>query len=398
MPNTFNYVKQDGSMGQFQADTPDQALGSMPSDADPNSGVQLNNLVVTSRPAKIQGMKDSTELTRALSSFGLNEPTTVNSTTDKTNDISSTYMSTLEKIAKQSDLATRNVINEINRSKMESKKNLDTQYDNYKRGLQLLGIQSNTAQSTPDLLMGHIQEAENQHQTKLQDLDSKVTKALLEAETARSKNDLEMLNTKMKYVKELKDAQKEEIKNYYDTLNSTTKAADIQAHQIYDTLNTLNDDEKEQFLLAVSKKFKLPIGTLMQALQDEQLKRETADVNLANKKRLLKGTSKSTGSVTGTAGKGGTDGTFSYSPQDLIDYKSFLNQGGTGPDGTYYSPRGTDGYVDPGAYNAIYTDWKKKGGTLSGFLKKFPIESVNPEGYEMLVADLKPKKKSSRSS
>lgn len=90
-----------------------------------------------------------------------------------------------------------------------------------------------------------------------------------------------------------------------------------------------------------------------------------------------------------TAG-GGTDGSFKYSADDISQYANFFNQGGQAPDGTKYNARGSDGFVDPGAYTAAYTDWIKNGGTPQGFQKKFPVTNVNPESYSKLPKALQP--------
>lgn len=103
----------------------------------------------------------------------------------------------------------------------------------------------------------------------------------------------------------------------------------------------------------------------------------------------------STGSGKGIA-KGGTDGGFSYSADDIGQYTTLLNQGGKGPDGTSYKPRGDDGFVDPNAYIAAYQDWisKDNNGTPQGFVKKFPVAgNVNPAAYSELPTALQPKAK-----
>ncbi len=89
----------------------------------------------------------------------------------------------------------------------------------------------------------------------------------------------------------------------------------------------------------------------------------------------------------------GTDGSFKYTSDDVAQYSNFFNQGGQGPKGEKYNPRGTDGYVDPGAYTAAYEDWIQNGGTPQGFVKKFPVSNVNPESYAKLPKALQPKPK-----
>lgn len=88
----------------------------------------------------------------------------------------------------------------------------------------------------------------------------------------------------------------------------------------------------------------------------------------------------------------GTDGTYSYTQSDVGTYSGFLDTGGTDPSGTRYNGRGSDGYVDPGAYTYALNDWVKNGGTPGGFAKKFPVKTnVNPASYEQLPEAIRPK-------
>jgi hypothetical protein len=87
---------------------------------------------------------------------------------------------------------------------------------------------------------------------------------------------------------------------------------------------------------------------------------------------------------------GGTDGGYVYTGDDIASGTSFLNEGGTLADGTVFNGRGTDGYVDPGAYVLLYNNWIKQNGTPQGFLKKFPLKNVNPVSYPSLPLALQP--------
>lgn len=88
------------------------------------------------------------------------------------------------------------------------------------------------------------------------------------------------------------------------------------------------------------------------------------------------------------------DGSFSYTTADTATYSNFLNKGGATPDGVTYNKRGSDSYVDPGAYIYAYNDWIKQGGTPAGFVKNFPVASnVNPASYSLLPAGIQPKAK-----
>lgn len=395
MPNTYNYIDTSGSMKQTQADTPESAISSAPGIA-PDSGVQLvqpptNNLVVSSGPANSEFNDHSSELSKMLGQLGNTQNPNPNSDTPTVGNTSDSYTQMLDGLSKTSDASTKALIGTINASRANRANALNTQYSDYKQGLQLLGIQHNEAQATPDLLMGHIQQAENEHQAKLQALDVETNKALMDAEKAQKEGDLSILKEKMSYVKELKAEKQNILKNIADNLSYETKIADTEAAQYYDKLNTLNPADKEAFLTALSKKFNVSLGSLTKAMVTEKERRDKVALDTADKKSIIAARGKTTGGGSGTsAGKGGTDGTYTYTADDLAAYKNLLN---SGTEDNKFNGRGDDGYFDPYTFNLAYKDWKKNGGTAAGFLKKFPLTNINPEGgYDIIHADLKPKK------
>lgn len=270
--------------------------------ADQNNALlgklQPNQLINTSSSSRTNFAKNSANLDMMLSKFGLGGTETTNPadpnaktptegadkaipTLDSTTD---PYISALNKMSATSDKSSQILINNIIATKQRRENSLNKDFENYKGGLQLLGIETNQAQATPDLLMGHIQEAETAHHDKLVELDSELAKALTDADLARSDKDFSTLKEKMSYIKELKKAKVDELKSLNDTLSSTQKNAEIEAHEIFDSYNTLEDTDKEAFILAVSKKYKIPPTALIQALVDEKAKREGDAIDLASKK------------------------------------------------------------------------------------------------------------------
>lgn len=322
-----------------------------------------SNITSTSGPARMQFSKDSMALDNALKMFnvGTSQPQDPNKPVDP-NVVNDPYMASLDAMAARSDASINMLIKTIQGAKQRSANKVNADYENYKGGLQLLGIQHNEAQSSPDLLMGHIKEAENQHQAKLQELDSEEAKALLEADMARKDNDFKIVKEKMDYVNQLKKDKIEELKNYHSTISDQSKTAGIEAHDIYDTLNTLADSEKEQFIQAVAKKFNLPLGSLVTALADEKSKRESADLKTQNTESIIakRGT---TGSSGGTKKKLTQD----QAAQKVADQ---LN-----------SRKGTDNYISPEDYIKAREVWVDEGGfTQASFDSRFKSK-VNPKSY-----------------
>lgn len=113
---------------------------------------------------------------------------------------------------------------------------------------------------------------------------------------------------------------------------------------------------------------------------------DKVDASLANTRSTIAKRGSTGGGSSGN--KGGTDGTFNYTADDVTKLKNLLSNGTT--DGTF-AGRGADTYVDPGAYAHAYASWKAQGGTAAGFLKKAPLTEVNPASIPSLPADLQPK-------
>lgn len=243
-----------------------------------------NNLVVTSGPAKQQFAQTSSDLSKMLATLN-QQPVVVGAekdtpSLDNTNDA---YTQTLDRIAGSSDEATKALVSSIQAGRQNQKNSVDSTYENYKSGLQLLGIQHNEAQATPDLLMGHIQQAENEHQAKITQLDIETNKALMDAKKAETEGKLSILKEKMAYVKQLKDEKNNYLKNIADQMTAQKTIADVQAGQYYDALEKLNPADKEKFLIALAKKNNLPVGSLVDALTKEKERRDDRDLTRADK-------------------------------------------------------------------------------------------------------------------
>lgn len=308
------------------------------------------------------GAKNSADLNALIASFGASPEAPTNPKNDPNSaNYTDSYIEGLTGMASRSDAATQRLIANVEAQRQRNANKVDTQYDNYKSGLQLLGIQHNDAQFTPDLLQGHLQQAENEHTQKIQDLDAELNKAIADATDAQANNDFKILDEKMKYIKELKKAQKDEIGNMYDTLSKQSKAAGEEAHQIYDTLNTLNADDQETFLHAIAKKFNIPIGSLVQSLADEKAKRETEDVKIKNAKATL--AKKSTTGGGGTATFKISKGIATLTPQ-------------------FESIKGADNYIDPYEWVKARTAWNNQGGTDASFNTSFK-KYLNPKSYKL---------------
>lgn len=255
-------------------------LGAMPDPSNINlirEGASINlpgknQLVATSGKAKAETAMYSNELDKALKNVGVTNPAygsqseqTPSAAVPNENN-SDPMMSMLNKMETTSNDSTKAIIASIRAARQNNATSVDKQYDTYKRGLQLLGVQSGMSESSPDILLSHINQAENEHRAKIQQLDGEEAKAIMDAENARTEKNFSLFKEKMAYVRQVKQDKQNEMKNLYDTLTATKGIADIQAAQVYDTLQSLPDADKEVYLQKIAEKYKLPVASLISAV------------------------------------------------------------------------------------------------------------------------------------
>lgn len=322
---------------------------------------QPTSSVVSTNDIHRDGAKNSSYLTNLLSNLGNgvqqpnpNDPTNVNSP-----NYSDAVTQGLDAMSARSDAATKRLIQNVQATRVRNGNAVDTDYNNYKSGLQLLGIQHNDAQFTPDLLQGHIQQAENEHMQKINDLDMELNKAVADATDAQENNDFKTLQEKTDYIKQLKQDQKTAITDMYTGLSNQTKSSDIEAHDIYDSLQTLDPNDQEAFINAVANKFNLPVAALVQSLADEKGKRTTADLKTQNSQATLDKKSGSGGSST---------------------FKISTNVAKISPQ--FEAIKGGDGYIDPQKWVTARANWNKLGGTDASFNTTFK-KYLNPASYAL---------------
>lgn len=374
-----------------------------------------SKLIVTAGPTQKQGAQDSSDLANILNKYGLSNTTSAPGTPSTpssgatpastgTDTPTDPYSSLLTQISNNSDAATKNLISGIQATEQNNENKVNEQYDSYTRGLQLLGIQHNQATFGPDVLAANINKAKNDQHEKLQELQVAEAKAISDANTAKLNGNLAVLKEQMANIKQIQADKATALKNYYTQITQSPKLAAAQidpasAQAMLTSMNTLDDTDKEAFIHAVATKFGLDPAAVVASLSSVVTASDKADLAKKNAQATLQNKLNPKSKSGGV--KGGTDGTYSYTADDITGGDALLGSGGKGPDGVTYNGRGKDGYVDPGAYIALYDSWvNKNNGTPKGFLTKFPLKNVNPKAYSQLPKALQPadKKASGRSS
>ncbi len=323
-----------------------------------------SNLISTSGPSKSAFSNNSNALSLALQNLGGGITPPDNSVEGTNNDPIMQHFATLQS---NSDAASKSLIASTQALYQNQMNKVNQQYENYKGGLQQLGIEHNEAQFTPDLLAGHIQQAATEQLDKIHGLQAEESKTLIDAQKAKEEGDFRTLQSKMDYLKQIKADKANAIKTMYDNISAVDKVAGIEAHDIYDTLQGLDKNSQEAFIHAVATKFKIPPASLVAALTDEQTKRKDADLTTKQKEATLAKTNR-TG--TGTKASKVTVKSASSALDKALKPES---QGGV---------LGDDGYMDPYKWVAQKREWIKDGLTTSTFDNLYK-QYLNPDSYEL---------------
>lgn len=266
-------------------------------------------------------------------------------------------------------------------------------------------------------------------QTRLSDIIAKEQSAIISAQAAYNKGDVAALNAATSQLKDAQTAKSAAVSELLTATNNAVKTA--QAQQKIDqsaTNSQITNDIKNAKGVADSLAAKLTasgvtdlssydysdlasqlgisspeiLAAAVEAAGAAATKGTLANANVTSEITDRDSNAANTTTKTNiavnkannpTAAKGGgKDGAYTYTSDDISTYTNLLNEGGTGPNGTKYAARGTDGFVDPGAYTAALSDWVSNGGTPVGFAKKFPVVgNVNPASYSALPAAIQPK-------
>lgn len=99
---------------------------------------------------------------------------------------------------------------------------------------------------------------------------------------------------------------------------------------------------------------------------------------------IIGGTQPKYKGTTASSKKPQVSGKLTYTGDTIAQGASFLDQGGEA-NGQTFNGRGSDGYVDPGAYLTLYHNWTSSGGLTKDFLKEYPPDqNVNPKANAQL--------------
>lgn len=311
--------------------------------------------VVTAGPAQASFTQHAGLLSNALNELGVNNAPKPQDTTGAA-EANDPVITALGSLKTNNDQASNALIsstmakyqNQINKAQSEG--------DNYKAGLQLMGIQHNESTFSPDLLSSHITAAANDTLTKINGLKAEESKALMDAQTAKANNDLKSLQDAMTRYKDIQTAKSQAIKDAYTATTNADKQLSVDGDTLYSTMKSLDPADQAKYIQAVAQKYGVSPMSVMSLLTQAHVKAASAEATLAKKN--------SSGSTTGSG---------SITKAEIATGEQKLNES-----------KGPDGFVDPYVYQSAYQDWTSKGGTSKAFIAAFPPKDyVNPSATNL---------------
>lgn len=300
--------------------------------------------VATSSSSRTNFTQNSADLDAAMAKLNgvpTNDNPTVDGSTTTTTDTSTSdpFIQGLTRLSQNSDAATKALIASTQAAYQNNVNKVTSQYANYKAGLQQLGVETGSAEATPDLLAGHIQQAANDEMAKINDLQVKESKTLIDAKNAKDKEDFTTLDKTMTYHKQLQTEKSTAIKNMYDSITNSVKLGEAQidpttAETMYKELMKLNGTDKTKLLQAIGEKYNMNPLTVIPTL-----------VQIDNKQAKATKVSTNAGGVT-------------------KDYQQQVSQ-------NLATQVDANDHVTSDIYKQAFKDWTVKGGSPKSFIDNF---------------------------
>lgn len=397
-----------------------------------NTGTQDSPVIVTADQAAATHAANSSSLDQILGTISASLPSTGSVTGNSAqNDqdaiaaakaaqasvsdpgYADPYTQALDQMSSTANLSTQNVIAGLKTGLQNQTNALNDSTDRYSRGLELLGIENNSAQATPDLFLGQQYQVQQESMKKIQDLNTAEQSAVMEAQNARDQGNLSLMTEKMNYVKGLQDQKTAALKDLQATqqadLSNYGSIAKEVAPYVYQALSApgLTDDQKVQVLQAVSQKYGgIPLDMLTSEVASVKAASDKTAYGVAEdqKKDAIAAQNADTAAAKAekTAAKS-TSGTAAITKTDIASLQQLLSSttpvnpttGQPDPSSSYSVS--ANGFTDPYVYQKAYQQWAAKGGTTKAFLAAFPpadyVSSTfaAPAGYPAYLLPAKAK-------
>lgn len=330
-------------------------------------------LINTSTQSRTATNNSSASLAAALAAVGQSAPGN-NANASAESPISELspsdpFVQGLNSLQATEDAATKSLIASTQAAYSNNLNSVNQQYTSYKAGLQQMGIESNAAQSSPDLLAGQIQSAANAQLSKIQGLQATLTKTIMDAQTAQANDDFKTLQEKMTYANQLQTEKTDAIKNMYDTITAQKTASDDEAAAIYSTMQSLDPSDQESYINAVAQQYNIPVTNLVSSLAAYSNTQSKANLETAVERADL---TKDQQSIATTNAYIGIDTLLSSSGTTIP------NSGGI----PYVD---SHGYITPQGFNTLITAARNDNITRAEFLAQYgsQLDRSNLAAYRL---------------
>ena len=350
-----------------------------------------SQLSVTSKGAATTFTNNASKINDYLNAITPNQTANPQPQDDATIAGSDPIIQGLKNLQNTSDVAQNRLISEAMASYQNQANSTNQQYENYKHGLQLIGIQHNEAQSSPDLLMSQVQSAANEQLQKISDLKAAEAKAIMTAQDAIATKDQTTLNQETARLDTIHTQQRQALIDLHTAITQAPKLISAQispsdASAIYDELSKMDPADHQAAIEALASKLGISPLTIVSGLQ--------ADIAAGNKATLATANSQATLDKKLKSGGSGGKGAATITPAQVNQGAQILKTGVDANGNKLGNPMGSDGYADPSVITALYNDWP---GTTAEFISKYG-KSINPAAKGLVPAAILPKQTKSSSS
>jgi hypothetical protein len=230
--------------------------------------------------------------------------------TDKYNKEIDYATSELDRIGAQQDQNTNNLIESIKQTYASRIEIMEDLNNRSLQGERQVGIRSGRSRYTNQTNRDILTDTEKRGIDRVAKLEGEMLSLIVQAEQARTEEDIELFNERMDRLNEINDNMQNEIvdmqKSAYDALDAlreeqkaATEEEEAQMQLLYDRSEESapaiaealggyeSDEERAEFLLAYSEKTGIPMEVLISDVQSYVNDREEQELDLKNTKSLI---------------------------------------------------------------------------------------------------------------
>ncbi len=275
-----------------------------------NTGPSQSQPVVTSGQSRTNTANNLSVYDRAIANLGPQDNTPTTPPAAGADPI----ISGLQTLQTNADAVTKSMIASTMAQYQNQKNTAEKQGENYRLGLESLGIKTGAAQTTPDILSGHIQAAANDTLAKISSINNDMNKALLDIQSAKAENDFKRIQMATDRYQQLEKNKRDAITAMHDDILFGQKQLTYSAPALLESFNTLTSDtDKTNYINEIAKRDGVSPMDVIAAIKGAQADANKTALEAENTKSLIAsrgagssstgGYNDSTGTLLSTKGK-----------------------------------------------------------------------------------------------